>query len=62
MRDVIFPTAHGLSAATARLPGATSRCVGAIDWPATPNPEFDLEKIIELHEAFHRSARQLTVP
>jgi dihydroorotase len=37
----------------ARLRDALS----AIDWPATPNPEFDLEKIVELHEAFHRVRR-----
>jgi len=34
----------------------------SIDWPATPNPEFDLEKIIELHEAFHRVRRACDIP
>jgi dihydroorotase len=30
-----------------------------IDWPATANPEFDLEKIVELHEVFHRVRAEL---
>ncbi len=42
--------------------GRLQQALSSIDWPATPNPEFDLEKIIELHEAFHRVRRACELP
>jgi dihydroorotase len=33
-----------------------------VDWPATANPEFDLEKIIELHDVFHRVRSNCELP
>src|SRR5665213_132090 len=33
-----------------------------VDWPATANPEFDLEKIVELHDVFHRVRTSCELP